>query len=72
MTDEDKDLIVGALDSLGLALAKHEHQWTDGERAIYEEALKTLFDMAERANLSEKVEASRKAVTTDYALDGAV
>jgi hypothetical protein len=48
VNEEDKDLIVGALDSLGVALADHGHQWTDGERAIYEESIKTLWNMAEK------------------------
>lgn len=42
MSDEDKQLILGALDSLGVALAGHHHVWTDGERAIYEEAVQLL------------------------------
>ena len=35
---EEVALIQGALDSMGCALADHEHEWSDGERAIYEEA----------------------------------
>lgn len=31
-------LIQGALDSLGVALADHHHEWTDGEREIYDQA----------------------------------
>jgi hypothetical protein len=38
----DNLLILGALDSLGVALAEHDHQWTDGEKAIYEESVKLL------------------------------
>lgn len=38
LTPEDVALILGALDSLGAALSDHDHQWTDGERAIYEQA----------------------------------
>jgi hypothetical protein len=37
--DIDWQLVVGALDSLGVALADHDHQWTEGERAIYEKAV---------------------------------
>lgn len=37
-------LLLGALDSLGVALTEHHHQWTDGERAIYEEAVRILTD----------------------------
>jgi hypothetical protein len=32
-------LIALALDALGLALANHGHQWTDGERDLYERAI---------------------------------
>lgn len=35
-------LIQGALDSLGVALTEHHHKWTDGERAIYEEATRLV------------------------------
>lgn len=38
----DLQLVLGALDSLGVALADHDHQWTVGERAIYEEAVSLL------------------------------
>ena len=31
--------IIAALDALGLALAYHNHQWTDRERLLYETAL---------------------------------
>jgi hypothetical protein len=63
MTKENRDLIIGALDSLGVALADHDHQWTEGERAVYEEALTTLWDMAEPAKLSGEVDASGNAHT---------
>lgn len=42
LTNEEMQLVLGALDSLGVALADHGHQWSDGERAIYEEAQKVL------------------------------
>ena len=42
MNDEDRNLIIGALDSLGVALAGHEHEWTVGEREIYEQAIELL------------------------------
>lgn len=32
-------LIQGALDSLGVALADHHHQWSEGEREIYEQSV---------------------------------
>lgn len=40
--NEEAQLVLGALDSLGVALADHEHQWSDGERAIYEEARRVM------------------------------
>lgn len=42
MRDEDTALIQGALDTLATALSGHQHQWTEGERAIYEEAVEIL------------------------------
>lgn len=42
MSAEDKQLVLGALDSLATALAQHGHQWTEGERAIYEQATTAL------------------------------
>lgn len=43
MTNEEITLVVGALDSLGVILAEKGHEWTEGERAIYEEAIKILW-----------------------------
>ena len=42
MPEEDVNLVLGALDSLGTSLADHDHQWTEGERVIYEEACRVL------------------------------
>ncbi len=42
MNTENRKLVLGALDSLAVALADHEHEWTVGERAIYEEAIVLL------------------------------
>ncbi|SRR6266404_4837466 len=42
ISEGDRQIIVGALDSLGVALADHDHEWTVGERTIYEEAVKLL------------------------------
>lgn len=39
LRDEDLDLIRGALDSLGVSLSAHNHEWTVGEREIYEQAI---------------------------------
>jgi hypothetical protein len=38
LSKEELNLVIGALDSLALALTTYGHTWTDGERAIYEEA----------------------------------
>lgn len=40
--EADKHIILGAIDSLGMALVAHNHKWSTGERAIYEEATKVL------------------------------
>lgn len=42
LTEDDRQIILGALDSLASALADHAHTWTDGERAIYEQACRLL------------------------------
>jgi hypothetical protein len=39
---EECELILGALDTLASQLSDYNHTWTEGERAIYEEALKLL------------------------------
>lgn len=39
---EQLPLILGALDSCAVALADHGHEWTDGERTIYEQAVEIL------------------------------
>lgn len=31
-------MCLGALDTLGAALSQHNHPWTSGERAIFEDA----------------------------------
>ena len=38
----DKEKIKEALDKPGLALANENHQWTDEERRLYEEAIAML------------------------------
>jgi hypothetical protein len=40
--DYDKSLVLGALDSLACLLTKYNHQWTEGERAIYEQSVAIL------------------------------
>ena len=67
MNEINVGLIVGALDSLGVALAEHGHEWTDGERAIYEEAVKTLWNefenvRGERRQKKPSVEGSASTV----------
>lgn len=42
LSEEDRQLVLGALDSLGLALTEHGHTWTEGEREIYEQAVAIL------------------------------
>jgi hypothetical protein len=42
INESDRQLILGALDSLGVALADYDHEWTVGERTIYEEAINLL------------------------------
>jgi hypothetical protein len=42
LLDDDVSLVIGALNSLGVALADHGHQWSVGESAIYEQAIAIL------------------------------
>lgn len=42
INDDNAHLIAGALDTLASKLADYGHTWTEGERAIYEEALVIL------------------------------
>lgn len=42
ITETDKQILLGALDTLGTALASHNHTWSTGERTIYEEATKIV------------------------------
>ena len=42
ITKEQASLIQGALDSMGVALTNYGHKWSDGERAIYEQATSVL------------------------------
>ncbi|MEO8439086.1 MAG: hypothetical protein ABI540_02580 [Spartobacteria bacterium] len=45
ISESDRQLILGALDSLGVALADHDHEWSAGECAIYEEAVRIMVMM---------------------------
>lgn len=42
LTAEELSMIRGALDSLGVVLADYDHTWTEGEKEIYEQAIKIL------------------------------
>ena len=42
INEQERQILVGALDTLGTSLAEHGHQWTEGERTIYEDACKLL------------------------------
>jgi hypothetical protein len=42
LTGEKAQIITKALDKLGIALAVHNHQWTDEERRLYERAVAIL------------------------------
>jgi hypothetical protein len=48
MTEGDCQIVIGALDSLGVALADKKHQWTEGERAIYEKAIEIALGIGRR------------------------
>jgi hypothetical protein len=38
----NNEVITKALDALGLALADHNHQWTNKERELYEKSISLL------------------------------
>lgn len=38
-----RELLIMALDTLGLALVHHNHQWTNKERELYEKAMAALL-----------------------------
>jgi hypothetical protein len=47
LSAEDHLLILGALDSMAVALTDHGHCWTEGEREIYEQAIACLTSSAD-------------------------
>jgi hypothetical protein len=49
ISGSDRQLVLGALDSLTVTPADYDHEWTVGERTIYDEALKILTASAETA-----------------------
>lgn len=42
LTEEQRQTLVGALDTLGTKLADYGHKWTEGEKVIFEQAVKIL------------------------------
>jgi len=40
---EQLPLVLGALDTCAVALADHGHKWSEGERAVYEQAAEILL-----------------------------
>ena len=42
ISEQDRLMVLGALDSLAVGLTEHEHQWTEGERTIYEMSVEAL------------------------------
>jgi len=42
LDDDQRRLILGALDTLGTQLSEHGHQWTEGEREIYDQSVAIL------------------------------
>ena len=46
------ETITNALDALGLALANHDHVWSDCERQLYESAVAISYDGYMASDLS--------------------
>jgi hypothetical protein len=49
ISESDRQLVLGSLDSLAVTLADYDHELTVGERTIYDQALKILTASAETA-----------------------
>lgn len=47
MTVDEARLVLGALDTLAVSLTDKTHEWTEGERAIYEQATAIVADVIE-------------------------
>lgn len=47
MTIDEARLVLGALDTLALSLTDSIHEWTEGERAIYEQATAIVSEVIE-------------------------
>lgn len=53
--EEDRQILLGALDTFGEILARYNHAWTEGERSIYEQAL-IILKVNDRPNFLESGE----------------
>ncbi len=42
LSEQNRLMILGALDSLGVALSEHGHEWSEGEKTIYEMSVEAL------------------------------
>ena len=49
ISESDRQLVLGTLDSLAVTFADYNHELTVGERTIYDQALKILTASAETA-----------------------
>jgi hypothetical protein len=58
---DDANMVIGALDSLGVALADHDHQWTEGELAIYEKAVEIVTSLRDDA-VGERAERDAETI----------
>lgn len=42
LDDIDVEIVVGALEQMNMLLAAYDHEWSNDDRAIFEEAMKIL------------------------------
>lgn len=42
LSEPERQACLGAMDTLGTLLAKYGHQWSEGERAVYDQAVEIL------------------------------
>lgn len=42
LDEVDRNIVIGALDTMAIELTQQKHTWDNGQRAIYEEALKIM------------------------------
>jgi hypothetical protein len=52
LTELDRNLVLGCIDTMSQALALHDHVWNEGERAIFEQALLLIRGPAPRFELA--------------------